>query len=755
MSATTTPTALVLDRLTSNGAAPRPNGSDHLARCPAHEDRSPSLSVSTGDRDQVLLHCFAGCSTDAITSALGLESTDLWPERTREERSRIVAKYDYLDETGGLLFQVVRLDPKSFRQRRPDGRGGWTWKVGNTRRVLYRLPEVLARGDAPVFIVEGEKDADALADAGCCATTSPGGAKSWSKVADHARQVLADADVIVVADRDEPGYAHAREVAASLLDVARSVIVVEAKTGKDAADHLGAGHAVEDLPVLASDLPEHDAPETSRLTAWLGARPEPAEPRPAVTPEDGAALLDDVETFVARFCRFPTTEALTAVVLWLAHAHVVDAFDSTPRLALLSPEPGSGKTRALEVAELLTPEPMHVLNASTAACFRSLDSNPRPTLLFDEVDAIFGRFGNSEEHEDLRGLLNAGHRNGATIPRCVGTQHEVKRFPVFAAVALAGLGDLPDTLMTRSVVVRMRRRLPSETVEPFRHRLHEPDGHAIRERLAAWADAVRPRLADAWPEMPPGIEDRPADVWEPLLAVADAAGGAWPERARTACLALAGAALTREASLGVRLLRDLREVFGEARQLPTSAILDRLHALEEAPWSDLRGQPLDPRGLARMLGQYDVRSTKIKVDGRSLNGFRSVDLHDAWTRYVPSTPEGAELPEPPEPTWSGHTDSVPDVAPVPEPLPYPEPDSPPLTREVPEVPEVLDLRGDSGEVLDLDDVSPPEPESPSPTREPSGPRPSPSARPCSDCDGWATDISGLCPDCLAARRVRT
>jgi hypothetical protein len=131
-------------------------------------------------------------------------------------------------------------------------------------------------------------------------------------------------------------------------------------------------------------------------------------------------------------------------------------------LALLSPEPGSGKTRTLEVLEDLVPAPMHVLSASTAAIFRTIEVE-QPTLLLDEVDAIFGRRGKDDNNEDLRALLNAGHRIGATIPRCVGPSHEVRRFPVYAAVALAGLGDLPDTLMTRSVVIRMRRRAPGET----------------------------------------------------------------------------------------------------------------------------------------------------------------------------------------------------------------------------------------------------------------------------------------------------
>lgn len=411
-------------------------------------------------------------------------------------------------------------------------------------------------------------------------------------------------------------------------------------------------------------------------------------------PTNGAELLDDLRAFLARFVAFPTAAALDAVTLWAAHAHLVRGGDNTPRLALLSPEPGSGKTRTLEVLELVTPQPMHVLSASPAAVFRTLEAE-QPTLLMDECDAIFSvRRGADDPAADLRALLNAGHRKGATIPRCVGPRHDVVRFPVFAAVALAGLGDLPDTLMSRSVIIRMRRRAPGEHVEPFRRRLHAPAGVDLHARLAEWCAGVRDTVADAWPQMPTGVEDRPADVWEPLLAVADAAGDHWPDTARAACVELVKVAESREASLGVRLLADLRQVFGDAEALSTETVLGELHKLDEAPWRDLHGKPLDPRGLARRLRQYEVSSTKVKVEGRALQGYRREDLWDAWSRYLPApTTAQAEPVEPVEPRRSERVPPVPHAEPVPEPGSRAEPADPPLSRQVPEVPEVPDNQG--------------------------------------------------------------
>ena len=294
---------------------------------------------------------------------------------------------------------------------------------------------------------------------------------------------------------------------------------------------------------------------------------------------------------------------------------------------------------------------MHAVNATPAALFRSVaDPASRRTILFDEIDTIFGP--KAKEHEELRGLLNAGHRRSGVAYRCVGegTRQEVVAFPAYAAVALAGLGKLPDTILTRSIVIRMRRRAPHEHVEPYRARLHEPEGRKLGQLLGDWAKSAAEQMAGSWPAMPPGVSDRPADVWEPLLTVADAAGGSWPDRARQACTWLVRDNADRGISLGIRLLADLRDIFDGNRALTTEDILSQLHALDAAPWADLKGQPLDARGLARLLDPYDITPAKVKVGGRALQGYRAEHLADAWTRYLPPpTPADTEPAEPPEP----------------------------------------------------------------------------------------------------------
>ena len=265
------PVDRLLDALQAQEFTVRPRGGYWSAQCPAHDDRNPSLSIRVGDRQPVLLDCKAGCDPNDVIAALGLTWPDLCNPREDDHPGRgewtphgpATAVYDYADENGVLLYQVLRTAGKQFPVRVPDAtaKRGWRWKLGETRRVLYRLPDVIdavAAGN-PVFVVEGEKDADMLARHGVTATCNPGGAGKWRP---EFSDFFKGADVTVVQDRDDPGREHAAAVAADLVDVARTVRVVEAAEGKDATDHINAGYAVADL-VAPVTLSESQKPATS------------------------------------------------------------------------------------------------------------------------------------------------------------------------------------------------------------------------------------------------------------------------------------------------------------------------------------------------------------------------------------------------------------------------------------------------------------------------------------------------------------
>lgn len=349
--------------------------------------------------------------------------------------------------------------------------------------------------------------------------------------------------------------------------------------------------------------------------------------------------LDEIEEFLRRFVAYPSEAAVTAHVLWIAHAHLIECFENTPRLAFLSPEPGSGKSRALEVTEPLVPRPVVTVNSTPSYVFRKIsDDAGTPTLLFDEVDAVFGAKP-SESAEQLRGLINSGYRRGAVAGRSVVRGKEVltEELPSFCAVAMAGLNQLPDTIMTRSVVVRMQRRKPTEFVMPYRRRVYRAETERLYGRISAWAVSAVTEVTDSWPVLPEGIEDRDADVWEPLITVADAAGAQWPERARDAAVFIVRQSKETPATLGIRLLADIQTVMHGLDRISTRDLLHGLQAIETAPWASIRGEAIDSRFLARMLTKYGIDTNNtIKVGGEAVKGYLRSHFHDAWERYAPS-----------------------------------------------------------------------------------------------------------------------
>lgn len=448
-------------------------------------------------------------------------------------------------------------------------------------------------------------------------------------------------------------------------------------------------------------------------------------PRPEMI--DGNELLIDVEGFLSRFVVYPSEAARIAHVLWIGHAWFMEHWESTPRIAFLSPEPGSGKSRALEVTEPLVPRPVHAVNATPAYLFRKVsDESGPPTVLFDEIDTLFGP--KAKDNEEVRGMLNAGHRRGAMAGRCVmrGKTVETEELPAYCAVALAGLDDLPDTIRTRSVIVRMRRRGPSERVEPWRMRLNGPQAKLIAERLAAWS-AIG--FALDWPEMPDGIEDRNADVWEALLAVADHAGGDWPERARSAAVTLVTESADNRPTLGIQLLADLRTAFGGHESMTTEMVLAALIGMDESPWADLRGRPMDARGLANRLRKYTtgdgdpIKPVVVRIGDTVSRGYRRTDLVDAWSRYLPDARHG-----PP-----GSVTSVTTVTPAVD-----------RPRAVTDVTDVTDLHGSNRE----------EPNSSHTSNDPNGSQETP--QPCRICGqplhpAVAAEGFTTCPSCEATR----
>ena len=267
MQGTTRPLERILERL--EGVKQVGNG--YSARCPAHDDKRNSLSIDTGDDGRVLLFCHAGCSSQDICKAVGLDLRDLFPVKAGSSQKRILSTYDYRDENGKLLFQKVRFEPKDFRCRVPDGNGGWNWKMNGTRRVLYRLPEVIA---SPfVFIAEGEKDCDLLAQHDQVGTCNYDGAGKWDN--DYNRYFV-DKVVYILPDNDEPGRSHAAHLYQQIQPVAQDCRIVHLPglpDKGDVSDFFANGGTYDQFLDAVSDAPK-GLPES-----YQGAATE-QEPKP-------------------------------------------------------------------------------------------------------------------------------------------------------------------------------------------------------------------------------------------------------------------------------------------------------------------------------------------------------------------------------------------------------------------------------------------------------------------------------------------
>ena len=359
---------------------------------------------------------------------------------------------------------------------------------------------------------------------------------------------------------------------------------------------------------------------------------------PAEDPVDGALILQTMLDIFAKFLVLPAHAALT-IALWIMRAHCDDAFSISPRLAILSPVKRCGKTTLLEIIAKLLPRPLPTSNVTASVIFRVIEKH-HPSLLIDEADSFM------KENEELRGIVNSGHRrDSATVLRNVGDDHEPRSFSTWSPMVIAAIGTLPDTIEDRSIVVPMRRKQPGEHVQGIRWNSRHGETvkaqfQIVARTLARWSVDHTGRLKDIDPAIPDGLHDRAADNWSPLLAIAHAIGGAWVEHANAAAVALSTSE-TKTEPRGVELLRDLSELLkADARErVPSQGLCDALALLEERPWGDWRrGKPISPAQLARLLKEFDIQSQSIRTEAGICRGYHRAAFDDAFLRYLAPIP---------------------------------------------------------------------------------------------------------------------
>jgi len=581
-------------------------------------------------------------------------------------------KSDHLE---GLAFPY--LDPKNedrvvhWRVRRDNpevesnGKPVAKYLSSPDRKRLYFAPgsySKLTDASAPAIIVESEKAVLAMMDAevrcnrrhalliatgGCWGwrgvigkATSPNGARVDEKGA------LVCFDKVTWTGRDTIICFDANVATNEKVQTARRALTVE-------LEKRGAKMRVVDLPIETDingpddfigkhgaaafwTLIDKGKPATAKTSK---AKPEKArqgrevqfdEPEPWPDPVDGGALLTAIASTFPRYLALPK-HANIALALWVLHAYTFSAWFTSPFLAITSPAKRCGKTLLLIVLGALVPRRLFASNVTPAVLFRTIEKYS-PVLLIDEADTFV------RDNDELRGVLNSGHtRTTAVAIRAVGDDHEPRAFSTWCAKAIALIGKLPGTLADRAIEIPMRRRTAGESVERLRQDRIEGLCQDTRRQAARWADDHLAHLQDRDPSVPDTLNDRAADCWRPLLAIADHVGGPWPTRAREAALALAGAA--DDEDVATLLLGDLRDIF-EAEDNPdvlaSSVLIEQLVALEDRPWAEWsKGRPMSPAKLARMLAGYSVHPAgSIRVGAKTARAYRRTAFVEAWDRYL-------------------------------------------------------------------------------------------------------------------------
>jgi hypothetical protein len=654
----------------------RRSGRGWLAKCPAHDDREPSLSIDEGADGRALLKCHAGCQTNDVLAAIGLKPRDLFVsgKNGSELPKQTLSRKTNEEKAEPINWQqCVDAFTEKHRERLSDWRGysgrfcSWLHKRGfvGVHEGKY--------GDCIAFPVH---DKDGHIRAAHCRPKSgkwfyePGVPVQPFIIGDlkTAKQVHvfeSQWDMFAFMDRTEfyqdptvafvatRGAEHAKLIK-GLLREGVSVCAWpqndELKNGKRAGEEWLkklARHA--DVPIAKALVP----PEHEDMNAWCqsGATAEDInlaffknELVEVPKPPSLGTLLDEICAFVRRYISFTSDAQPAVIALWIVHTWFVDWLEFTPYLHIFSPTRQCGKSHLLDCIAKLARNVLSTVSLTVAALFRTIEQD-QPTLLIDEVDTIFSK-GN--ENEELRAILNAGFERRSKVRRCVGPNFDLKDFAVFCPKALAGIGRLPDTVSDRCIPIHLIAKKKSDKVLRFRKR--EVNVEELAAALEAYSQKleITEALRDGRAEVPE-ISDRQNDIAEGLIVIADLAGGDWPGKARKSLIELFST--KEEDNIGVQLLASCRVAFDKGQdRITTKDLLDKLIEEETgAPWAhwwenDLNKTPPNVRGpaamIARLLKPFGIKPDVIKLaDNSTARGYLRKDFEDNWNRYCPLPPE--------------------------------------------------------------------------------------------------------------------
>jgi Protein of unknown function (DUF3631) len=677
-------------------------GEEVLCPGPGHSaaDRSLSVKPDKGAPDGFLVYSFSDddpiVCRDYARRKLGLPPFE--PNGHKGGKAwTTIAEHIYRDQHGQPYLQVRKCLDENGRKQYPQAH--WTdgkWRSGKPSgaKIPYRLPELLAApAGTTVYVVEGEKCADALARLGFVSSTNSEGAddgkgKKWTAALNS---WFKGRPVVVVGDNDAPGRKHAQHVAKNLHGIAKLVRVLDLAphwpgeampVGDDVADWIEQhDRAGSRLSQFAREAPlwEPGAASTSgstssdqafiselaalspldyakrradaakqigigvteldKLVAAARGETPPATPeRWTVEPWEQEVTTADLlhallETY-PKYVILPEHGAV-AMALWCLQAWAIDAAYVSPFLMFTSPEMRCGKSTALSLLYRTSPRTVFASNISPASLFRYIDSC-HPVLLIDEADTF------ARDDEQLRGILNSGHsRDTAFVIRCEGDDNTPKEFSTWSPKAIAAIGKLAATLRDRAIILPMKRKKPGERVAKLRAQDGEPFV-TLRRKAARWAGDNLEVLKAARPGPTETLNDRAQDNWELLFAIADLAGGDWPKLARNAALSLTGAEI-EDATLKVQLLAAIKSVFEALAvdRVSSETLVAELVKDSDEPWAvyGKAGKPISQRQVASLLSEFKIKPNNMRLaDGGQRKGYNLGWFKDAFERYDPHPP---------------------------------------------------------------------------------------------------------------------
>ena len=599
-----------------------------------------------------------------------------------------VQKYPYVDLRGKILYFNCRfefeLEPKTFRQC---GADGLSWTVKHIKKkVPYQLPKVVEA--KTVFILNGEKACIRMNDIGQVGTCNVAGEGNWTS---DLNQYFKGREVILVPDNDESGRKRIENVYSELKDFASSIKLLELPGLPEKGDFVDwldmvgdIDFAAEQLAIMVENAGPYEPKETetvnfpdpkpesksdliSAVSAIIdldpltrerernriskehnvrksiidgfikesikaksigGEKEIVTEVEPAENSIDGPDLLLTIKNILKKHVLLPGGVA-EPIAAWVVLTYCYGAFRILPMLGVVSPVKRCGKTTLLEVLQGLTNKGLTASNISPAAIFRTIEKYS-PTLLVDEADTFL------KDNDELRGVLNSGHtRAGAFVVRVEGESHEPVKFSTWGPKAVAMIGNLPDTLQDRSVEVSLRRKAPGETVSRIDIDF-ENECSGLRQACKRWADDHLNRLKTIKTDIPKTNNDRMSDNWAPLLAIADIAGGDWPDLMRKSMFGMLNGT---DDSIGPKLLKDIQDIFKSrtGERVFSEDLVEALKDKKESPWVDWhRGKGLTQNGLARLLKPFGVHSKTMRIAEDRKKGYEFDGFKDAFKRYIPS-----------------------------------------------------------------------------------------------------------------------